>query len=101
MYQNAVAARGLGEAYPRVDMAQLLTDHPILGSVVLQAPGARSWYLASRTFDGPTGINSQLANYFGDAVNAVAGNKQSVTEALATCAQGVAQVLAQYRLVVK
>ena len=101
MYQNAAAIRGFGEAYPRMDMAQLLTDHPILGSVVSQAPGAQSWYLASRTFDGPTGINSQLANYFGDAVNAVADHKESVTQALATCAQGVAQVLAQYRLVVK
>ena len=101
LYQNAVAVRGLGEAYSRSDMAQLLKDHPILGSLVLQAPGAQSWYLASRTFDGPTGINSQLSNYFGDAVNAVADNKSSVTQALATCAQGVAQVLAQYRLTVK
>lgn len=101
IYQNAATVRGLGQAYPRMDMAALLTDHPILGSLVLQAPGARSWYLASRTFDGPTGINTQLANYFGDAVNAVTGNKVSVTEALSTCAQGVAQVLSQYRLVAK
>jgi multiple sugar transport system substrate-binding protein len=101
MYQNAVAARGLGGAYPRTDMAELLKDHPILGSLVRQAPGAQSWYLASRTFDGPTGINTQLSNYFGDAINAVVDNKSSVTQALATCAQGVAQVLAQYRLVVK
>lgn len=101
MYQNAVSVRGLGEAYPRIDMAPLLKDHPILGSIIREAPGAQSWYLASRTFDGPTGINSQLSNYFGDAVNAVTDNKASVTQALATCAQGVAQVLAQYRLTVK
>jgi len=101
MYQNATAVRGLGEAYPRSDMAQLLTDHPILGPLVFQAPGAQSWYIASRTFDGPTGINSQLSNYFGDAVNAVADGKESVLQALSTCAQGVAQVLAQYRLMVK
>jgi len=101
MYQSAATVRGFGEPYPRSDMAQLLTDHPVLGSIILQAPGARSWYLASKTFDGPTGINTQLANYFGDAVNAVADNKESVTQALATCAQGVAQVLSQYRLVVK
>ena len=101
MYQNATAIRGFGEVYPRSDMAQLLTDHPILGSLVSQAPGAQSWYIASRTFDGPTGINTQLSNYFGDAVNAVADGKESALQALATCAQGVAQVLAQYRLVVK
>jgi len=101
MFQSEAVVRGFGEPYPRVDMAQLLTDHPTLGPIINQASGARSWYLASRTFDGPTGINSQLANYFGDAVNAVADNKESVTQALATCAQGVAQVLSQYRLVVK
>lgn len=101
IYQNAAVSRGFGQAYPRTDMAELLNDHPILGSIIRQATGARSWYLASRTFDGPTGINTQLANYFGDAVNAVAGNNKSVTEALATAAQGVAQVLSQYRLTAK
>lgn len=101
MFQVASTARGFGEAYPRSDMSQLLADHPFLGPIISQAPGARSWYLASKTFDGPTGINTQLANYFGDAINAVANNKTSVTEALATCAQGVIQVLSQYRLVVK
>lgn len=101
LYQNESVARGFGEPYPRVDMASLLSDHPIIGSVINQAPGARSWYLASRTFDGPTGINSQLTGYFGDAVDAVASGKQSATQALETCAQGVQQVLAQYGLVVK
>jgi len=101
MYQSQAAVRSFGEPYPRTDMATLLTDHPILGPMILQAPGAQSWYLASRTFDGPTGINTQLSNYFGDAVNAVADSKQSVTQALATCAQGVTQVLSQYRLAVQ
>jgi multiple sugar transport system substrate-binding protein len=101
MYQSQAAIRGFGEAYPRTDMADLLKDHPILGPIILQAPGAQSWYLASRTFDGPTGINTQLSNYFGDAVNAVADGKMSVTQALATCAQGVTQALSQYRLAVQ
>lgn len=90
--------RSFGEPYPRPDMASLLSDHPILGSIIGQAPGAQSWYLDSRTFDGPTGINSQMANYFGDAVNAVAGGNVTVTQALQTAAAGVQQVLAQYRL---
>jgi hypothetical protein len=42
-----------------------------------------------------------MANYFGDAVNAVANGQKSATDALTTCAQGVAQVLAQYHLTVK
>jgi multiple sugar transport system substrate-binding protein len=101
LYKNESATRSFGEPYPRTDMATLLSDQPVLGSIVSQAPGARSWYLDSRTFDGPTGINSQLINYFGDAVNAVADRKDSAASALATCAQGVRQVLAQYGLSAK
>jgi len=101
MYQTESLTRDFGEPYPRVDMSQLLNTHPILGSIISQAPGAVSWYLDSQTSDGPTGINSLMANYFGDAVNAVANGQKSATDALTTCAQGVAQVLAQYHLTVK
>jgi len=101
LYQNEAAIRGFGEPYPRTDMASLLTSHPIIGSIISQAPGARSWYLASRTFDGATGINTLISNYFGDAVNAAVTGKKSPTEALATVAQGVSQVLAQYGISVR
>ncbi len=101
LYANESNFRSFGEPYPRVDMASLISNHPILGSIVSQATGARSWYLASRTFDGPTGINSQLSNYFGDAVNAVADGKETPQKALETAAQGVAQVLSQYRILAK
>lgn len=76
-------------------MAPLLTDHPILGSIVSQAPDARSWYLQSRTFDGPTGINSLINKYFEDAVNAV-NSRDTAVKVLPTVAQGVLQVLKQY-----
>lgn len=95
IYANASKQRKFGEAYPRVDMASLLTDHPILGSIISGAPNARSWYLQSRTFDGPTGINSLINKYFEDAVNAV--NSGSTAESvLPTASQGVLQVLKQY-----
>lgn len=97
LYQNASKTRDFGEPYSRLEMASLLGDHPILGSIIKQAPGARSWYLASRTFDGPTGINSLLSKYFEDAINAVASGKPP-GKALETAAAGVQQVLAQYRL---
>jgi ABC-type glycerol-3-phosphate transport system substrate-binding protein len=101
LYQNESKVRSFGEPYPRTDMASLLTDHPIIGSVISQASGAESWYLDSRTFDGPTGINTQMINYFGDAVNAVANGTVTPTQALSTAAQGVQQVLAQYKLVAR
>lgn len=99
LFANAAKLRSFGEPYSRIDMANILTPHPIVGSIITQAPGAKSWYLASRTFDGPTGINSQIANYFGDAINAVVAGTQTPTQALATVALGVTQVLTQYRLV--
>lgn len=101
LYQNESKIRSFGEPYPRSDMANLLSTHPIAGSVVSQAPGAVSWYLNSRTFDGPTGINSQMINYFEDAVNAVASGKTPADKALATAASGVQQILAQYKLIAK
>lgn len=98
LYQNASKVRAFGEPYPRVDMAQLLTNHPYLDPLVKQAPTARSWYLQSRTWDGPTGINSLLNKYFEDAVTAVVSGKEA-DKSLETAAQGVTQVLSQYRLV--
>ncbi|HJX45631.1 MAG TPA: extracellular solute-binding protein [Patescibacteria group bacterium] len=98
MYQVASSGRGFGEAYPRKDMADTLKDHPVLGSIIKLAPDAQSWYLASRTFDGPTGINSQINKYFEDAINAVNSGK-TAKSALETTAQGVTQVLSQYKLV--
>lgn len=97
MYENASKTRLFGEPYPRTDMANLLTQDPIVGSIVTQAPDAQSWYLAARTFDGATGINSQIGKYFEDAVNAV-NTGIPAAKALETVASGVAQVLSQYGL---
>lgn len=101
LYQSESKVRSFGQPYPRIDMASLLSDHPIAGPIISQASGAVSWYLDSRTFDGPTGINTLMANYFGDAVNAVANGTQTPTKALEAVALGVQQVLAQYKLVAK
>jgi len=96
-YQNASKVRLFGEPYPRVDMANLLSNDPIVGVIVSNAPNAQSWYLYSRTWDGSTGINSLLSKYFEDAVNAV--NKgETAKDTLTITSQGVGQVLTQYGL---
>jgi len=95
MYQGASQLRLFGQPYPRVDMAELLSTHPIAGPLIVQAQDAQSWYLADRTFDGPTGINTQIKKYFEDAINAVNEGKDT-EKSLDTAAQGVAQVLARY-----
>ncbi len=95
MYNQSSKTRMFGEPYSRTDMQTLLADHPIIGSTLKQANTAQSWFLQSRTWDGPTGINSQINKYFEDAVNAVNSGKEPV-KALEPVAQGVIQVLSQY-----
>ena len=97
-YKGASDARGFGEAYPRADMQELLLDHPILGPIISLAPSAQGWYLADRTYDGDTGINSQINSYFEDAINGV-NNDVQIEDVMKTLTPGVIQVLTQYGLV--
>jgi multiple sugar transport system substrate-binding protein len=94
-YQNASKLRAFGEPYPRVDMQDLLINDPLVGTFVSQGKEAKSWYLQSKTYDGQSGINSQIVKYFEDAVNSVSkgASPESVLGAVAT---GVTQVLSQY-----
>ncbi len=98
LYANAAGIRGYGEPYPRVDMASSLTSDPVMGAFIQEAPDAVSWYLQSRTFDGPTGINSQINKYFEDAVNAV-NLGTAADKALTTAGAGVTQTLVQYGII--
>jgi multiple sugar transport system substrate-binding protein len=97
-FLSASNTRGFGEAYPRVEMADLLKGHPVLSSIVVLAPDARSWYLADRTFDGPTGINTQINKYFEDAINAIIEGEDP-EDVLIPLGEGVKQVLSNYGLV--
>lgn len=95
IYQAESQTRLFGEIYPRADMANLLSDNPLLIPFVNQVVQAKTWYLCSRTFDN--GINDRMIKYFEDAVNAVNSGKSS-TDVLDTTAQGVSQLLSQYGL---
>ncbi len=98
LYENESKLRRFGEPYPRVDMASLISSDPIAGAFVSQGNKAQSWYLASRTFDGDTGINTRINKYFEDAVNSVVAGT-SPSAALQTASLGVSQVLADYGLI--
>lgn len=98
LYQGSSQSRLFGELYPRVDMAGLVASDPTAGAFVSQFPYAQSWYLASRTFDGISGINTQISKYFEDAVNAV-NLGTGADAALQTATLGVQQVLATYGLI--
>lgn len=99
MYADASKSskeRLFGEIYPRTDMASLLATDPLVGPYVSGAPQAKSWYLASRTYDD--GINDRMIKYYEDTVNSVVKKQKTSDEALKTASAGVAQVLKDYGL---
>lgn len=98
IYSAQSKLREFGEPYPRVDMASLVAEEPVVGVVISQAPVAKSWYLDGFTFDGDTGINSKIGTYYHDAINSVL-ESETPQKALETAAAGVEQVLGQYGLV--
>lgn len=99
LYQNAAASgRAFGELYPRTDMASSLSDSPYAAAFIQQAPIARSWYLASGTWDGTSGINSRLTTYFADAINTTL-QTNTAANAVPTLSAGITQVLSTYGLV--
>jgi len=100
LFQNTLEVRGIGEPYPRVDMRDLLLADPFVGSVVFQAPDAQSWYLASNTFDGPTGINSQVTKLFEELINSV-NSGTVLKKVLEEIAPQVTQTLSQFGVVSK
>lgn len=100
LYQNASQTRAFGQPYPRIDMRDLVAADPFVSGFLSLAGGAKSGFLSSRTFDGPTGINSRIITYFETAVNGLTSSSSgtSVSRALTTVYQGVNQVLVDYGL---
>lgn len=99
MYTESSKTRLFGEVYPRPDMASLLQNDPHTGAYAKQGAKAKSWYLTDRTFDGPTGINTRISNYYKDAVNGIINDRKEPADVLPTVAQGVSQVLQSYGMV--
>ncbi|OGM31852.1 hypothetical protein A2803_01035 [Candidatus Woesebacteria bacterium RIFCSPHIGHO2_01_FULL_44_21] len=97
LYERSSASRPFGEPYSRVDMRDLLLADPVVGGFLRLAPNAKSSYLHSRTFDGASGINTALSQYYEDAINKINPTSDPKRE-MATLATGVQQVLSRYGL---
>lgn len=95
LYTAAAKVRLFGEPYARVDMANLVMEDPYVGAYEKQAVYARSFPLASRTFDN--GLNDKLIQYATDAVNGMVTGG-SPTQVLTTMSSGFRQVLSSYGL---
>ncbi len=98
LYNNEKKVRGYGNLYPRVDMQNELLSDTIAGPFIYQASFAKSWYLNDKTFNGPTGINSQVAKPFSDAISTTNGNSNT-DQAVKTLQIELTKVLASYGLV--
>jgi multiple sugar transport system substrate-binding protein len=95
LYTEESKTRLFGEPYARKDLADTIQNDPYTGAYVKQAVYARSFPIASRTFDN--GLNDRLIQYLTDAVNGM-GNGGSPTQVLQTVAAGFRQVLSSYGL---
>lgn len=96
LYTEEAKARLFGEPYARVDLANTVAADPFVGAYVTGAPHAKSFPLASRTFDN--GLNDKMIKYMTDAVNGMAAGS-APGAVLQTMAAGFTQVLGQYGLV--
>ncbi len=99
LYELQAKSRNLfGEPYSRVDLAQSLADSPYLGALMAEAPTMKSSYLASRTNDGDTGLNTSLITYLKNAVNSLSSGS-SIETALRTADEGFKQVYTRFGLI--
>lgn len=84
--------------YPRINMANLITQDPYMGPVVQQAPYYDSLPFIDRTYDN--GLNVHVGDYVRDAVNSIIFGS-APDEALTTLANGITTVIEQFKYVVK
>jgi len=96
LYTEEAKVRLFGEPYARTDLASTITADPYVGAFIKEAPTAKSFPLASRTFDN--GLNDKLIKYLTDAVNGLAAGS-APGAVLQTMSSGFTQVLSQYGLV--
>ncbi len=98
LYTSQGSMRMFGEPYPKKTLASQLSQQSVVGSVVSQGDYAKSWFLASRTFDN--GINDRIIKYYEDALNAILRGS-TAEQVQPTLSQGVTQVLTQYNVAIK
>lgn len=96
LYQEEIKYRKLfGEPYALVELGKTLSENIYLAPLITAAPSMKSFYLASRTYDGDTGINTSLITYLKDAINSLSGGVSPET-ALKTADNGFKQVFSRF-----
>lgn len=95
MYELQTRTRLFGTLYPRKSMFSLLQSNQLIFPFLSQGDDAQSTGFSSDTYDGETGINTQLNVYLGNAIRSINTNT-SIGSAVDTLGAGVTQVLSRY-----
>lgn len=95
LYQTQSKVRLFGTLYPRRSMSPLLSSNNLVYPFVSQADDAQSTFFSSDTYDGESGMVSQMNIYLGNAIRSI-NNNTSVQTAVDTLSQGITQVLSRY-----
>jgi multiple sugar transport system substrate-binding protein len=96
--ENIIKAETLGRVYPRPDMNIEKAQDPILGSIIVFAYDAKSFYLADNTFDGESGINSQVNNTYKGLIDDWSRAREKDLE---TLSQELIQILGKFGIRVR
>lgn len=96
LYARQVEVRKIfGEPYARVELGQTLLDNQYLAPLIQSAPQMKSFYLASRTNDGATGIDTTMINYLRSAVDSL-NRGTSPETAISDADNGFKQIFARF-----
>lgn len=90
-------AGSIGFIYPRTDMAEGFDTDPYVGAYYSEAPTAKSWYMASNTYDGSNGINTKVSTVYAQAIDAIQKRESNMDEIMNALATNVSQVFATYQ----
>ncbi len=87
----------LPKAYPRVEMASLQQNDPILGAQILQSPVLQGWYLNSFLNDG--GISDEITNAYKLAIDDTLKGSDPASRLL-DLNNKVAEILKRYNYII-
>lgn len=93
-YADQSQAGLIGAPFPRLDMADQLSDDPYAGAYIKAAPYAESWYLCSHTYDN--GLNDKIIAVYETVVNAVLSGEPA-PDALASVSDEIEKILSSYQ----
>lgn len=82
-------------AYPKISMASIQKDDPVLGAVVSQGPTFKTWYLNSDT--GDAGLNDEMVKVYKDLIDGASKSSDYQT-LLQTAYSQIYQLFVKYQL---